>query len=172
MNPLTSWPWKTALTVGMPCTRSACAMRGLASTSILASTHAPLPSTASFSSIGESCLHGPHHSAHRSITTGVRNERSSTSVWNVASVTSMTVTAAGAVAVRGGLRLGRGLRVGAFAGLVAGLQDGQVDRAGQGGGHGGTGRGRGATRRTTRLHASSVVAPLRPAAPTPTNPQI
>ena len=68
-------------------------MRGLASTSILASTQEPPPSTASFSSTGESCLHGPHQSAQKSITTGVVSDRSSTSVWKVASVTSMTVTA-------------------------------------------------------------------------------
>ena len=76
----------------MPCTRNAWASRGLASTSTLASTHAPPPSAASFSSTGESCLHGSHHSAQKSMTTGVVSDRSSTSVWKVASVTSITVT--------------------------------------------------------------------------------
>jgi len=64
----------------------------LASTSIRASTHAPLPSIASFSRIGESCLQGPHQSAQKSMITGVCSERSSTSDWNVASVTSMIDT--------------------------------------------------------------------------------
>ena len=67
----TGCPPTTANTIGMPCTRNAWAMRGLASTSILASTQEPPPSTASFSSTGESCLHGPHQSAQKSITTGV-----------------------------------------------------------------------------------------------------
>ena len=41
-------------------------------------------------------MHGPHHSAHRSTTTGISSERSSTSAWNVASVTSIPDAAAGA----------------------------------------------------------------------------
>jgi hypothetical protein len=71
-------------------------MRGLASTSIFASTQLPAPSTASRSSSGESCLHGQHHSAQKSMMTGVVSDRSSTSVWNVASVTSMTAAPPGA----------------------------------------------------------------------------
>src|SRR3712207_8352847 len=74
----------------MPWTRRPCASAGLASTSTLASTQEPPPSAARRSSTGDSCLHGPHHSAHRSRTTGTWKERSSTSVWNVASVTSTT----------------------------------------------------------------------------------
>jgi hypothetical protein len=58
--------------------------------STLASTHAPLPAWASRSSTGESCLHGSHQVAHRSTTTGTVNERSSTSAWKLASVTSIT----------------------------------------------------------------------------------
>ena len=58
--------------------------------STLASTQAPLPASASRSSTGESCLHGPHQVAHRSTTTGTVIDRSSTSVWKLASVTSMT----------------------------------------------------------------------------------
>jgi hypothetical protein len=97
VNSAINWPWKTALTAGMPCTRSACAIVGLWSTSILARIQEPPPSIASFSSTGESCLHGPHHSAQRSRTTGTSNERSITSAWKVASVTSTTaVTAASA----------------------------------------------------------------------------
>jgi hypothetical protein len=77
----------------MLCTRNACWMRGFASTSTLASTQAPSSSMASFSSTGVSCLQGPHHSAQKSMTTGVESDRSSTSVWNVASVTSMMTAA-------------------------------------------------------------------------------
>ena len=48
-------------------------------------------------------MHGPHHSAQKSMTTGVCRDRSSTSVWKVASVTSMIVTPplVGAAAVDG-----------------------------------------------------------------------
>ncbi len=42
-----------------------------------------------FSRIGPSVLHGPHHSAQRSTTTGTERDRSTTSVGKVASVTSM-----------------------------------------------------------------------------------
>ena len=44
-----------------------------------------------FSRIGPSVLHGPHHGAHRSTTTGVVIERSMTSVSKVASVTSIAM---------------------------------------------------------------------------------
>src|ERR1019366_7563894 len=42
--------------------------------------------------IGPSVLHGPHHSAHRSTTTGTVIERSITATPNVASVTSLMAT--------------------------------------------------------------------------------
>ena len=89
-KPSTSWPPMTATTMGMLCTCSAALSWGLASTSTLARIHWPAASAASFSSTGESCLHGPHHSAHRSMITGVVRERSTTSVLKVSSVTSMT----------------------------------------------------------------------------------
>src|SRR3546814_16261926 len=41
--------------------------------------------------IGPSVLHGPHHSAQRSTTTGTDFERSTTSVAKVASVTSIDI---------------------------------------------------------------------------------
>src|SRR4051794_27704997 len=91
VNSLTICPWKTALTAGIPWTAAAWAMRWLASTSILARIQEPLPSAASFSRIGESCLHGPHQSAQKSMTTGTSRLFSRTSDWKVASVTSMTV---------------------------------------------------------------------------------
>ena len=76
--------------MGMLCTCNAALSCGLASTSTLARIHWPAASAASFSSTGESCLHGPHHSAHRSMITGVVRERSTTSALKVSSVTSMT----------------------------------------------------------------------------------
>jgi hypothetical protein len=86
----------------------------LASTSILPSTQLPPPSAASFSSTGESCLQGSHQSAQKSRMTGVARERSSTAVWKLASVTSMTVS---------GALPGTGAEP-ACAGLVAGLAAG------------------------------------------------
>ena len=92
-NASTGWPPAIAMTIGIDWTWNSCAMRGLASTSTLASTQLPLPSAASFSSTGESCLHGPHQSAHRSTTTGTCMDRSITSDWKVDSVTSTTAAA-------------------------------------------------------------------------------
>ena len=87
-----------ATTIGIDCAWNAWASRGLASTSTLASTHAPPASLASFSSTGLSCLHGPHHSAHRSTITGVVRDRSATSLLKVSSVTSITNADAGPLA--------------------------------------------------------------------------
>ena len=92
------WPPTTATTVGMDCTRNAAAMRGWASTSTVASTSRPPASATSFSSTGESCLHGSHHVAHRSTTTGTVIDCCSTSVSKLSSVTS-TMTPAGAEAL-------------------------------------------------------------------------
>src|SRR5579863_5955390 len=58
--------------------------------STFASSTAPLVSATTFSMIGPSVLHGPHHSAQRSTTTGTVIERSITAVPKVASVTSVT----------------------------------------------------------------------------------
>ena len=89
-----------ATTIGMDCAWNAWASRGFASTSILARTHAPLASLASFSSTGLSCLHGPHQSAHRSTITGVVLDRSATSLLKVSSVTSNTNADAGPAVAR------------------------------------------------------------------------
>ena len=62
----------------------------LASTSTLASTQAPPASPASRSRTGDSCLHGPHHSAQKSTRTGTVMERWSTCTSKSASVTSRT----------------------------------------------------------------------------------
>ena len=77
---------------GIDWTRKACATAGLASTSTLASSTPPLVSPITLSRIGPSVLHGPHHSAQRSTTTGTWWDRWTTSVSNVASVTSAIVT--------------------------------------------------------------------------------
>ena len=73
----------------MPCTWKAAAVCWFVSTSTLASTTLPPVSSITFSRIGPSVLHGPHHSAQRSTTTGTCLERSTTSVGKVASVTSI-----------------------------------------------------------------------------------
>jgi hypothetical protein len=79
-----------ATTVGIDWTPNSWAILGLASTSTLARIHAPFAAAASRSSTGDSCLHGPHHSAQRSTITGTCSERSTTSDWNVSSETSIT----------------------------------------------------------------------------------
>ena len=94
----------------------------------MASTNAPLASVASFSRIGPSCLHGPHHSAHRSITTGTVRERATTSVLNVSSVTSkMNPESRARLAASG-----RALLRGTLPALHGGLAGAQVDGAMEG----------------------------------------
>ncbi len=109
-KPSATWPATTATTMGMLCTWRAALSCGLASTSTLARTQAPSASPASFSSTGESCLHGPHHSAHRSTMTGTVRDLATTSVLNVSSVTSMTLPAGGPAAPAGGAWAARCLR--------------------------------------------------------------
>src|SRR5262245_8225090 len=64
---------------------------GFSSTFTLTSSTAPFVASITSSRIGPSVRHGPHHGAHRSITTGTWEERSSTADWNVASVTSRLI---------------------------------------------------------------------------------
>ena len=71
----------------------AVAMSGFSSVSIFASTTLPSRALAAFSSAGPSWRHGPHHGAQKSTTTGTSADRSSTSAWKSASLTSMTVMA-------------------------------------------------------------------------------
>src|SRR3954470_18687780 len=73
----------------MDCTRNAAEACGLSSTLILTSSTAPLVSSTTLSRIGPNVVHGPHHGAHKSTTTGTWSERASTSVSKVASVTSI-----------------------------------------------------------------------------------
>src|SRR3954471_3037295 len=73
----------------MPWTWNAWETAGLSSTLTLASTTWPSVSATTFSMMGPSVRHGPHHGAQRSTTTGTSLERSTTSCSKVASVTSM-----------------------------------------------------------------------------------
>ena len=61
---------------------------------ILTSVTLPPASATAFSSAGASCLHGPHHGAQKSTSTGWRVEAASTSGPKVAVVTSLTAEAA------------------------------------------------------------------------------
>ncbi len=74
----TGWPAMRATTIGMDCARKLCASCGFASTSTFARSTRPPSSRVTFSMIGLSCLHGPHHSAHRSTTTGTVRDSSRT----------------------------------------------------------------------------------------------
>ena len=72
MKPSTTLPPASAYTAGMPCTRKAWETCGFSSTLTLASTTLPPVSSTTFSMMGPSVRHGPHHGAHRSTTTGSR----------------------------------------------------------------------------------------------------
>ena len=65
--------------------------------SILTSFTLPLAAFTTFSSTGVSCLHGPHHSAQKSTSTGWRLDSSITSLTNVWVVVSLTPVAGAAV---------------------------------------------------------------------------
>src|SRR5919107_1132441 len=62
--------------------------RGLASVSTLARATLPSRWVTAFSRVGVSWRQGPHQAAQKSTTTGSSRERSTTSVWKVASVAS------------------------------------------------------------------------------------
>ena len=71
MKPSTTWPSFIAKTAGIDCTWKAWLMAGFSSMLTLASTTLPSVASVTFSRIGPSVWHGPHHGAQRSITTGV-----------------------------------------------------------------------------------------------------
>ena len=89
-NSAASRPSLKPLTVGMPWTPYCIANRWSSSVLILARMKPPLNSLASFSSTGPNIRQGPHQGAQKSTTMGTCRERSSTSAWNVVSVTSIT----------------------------------------------------------------------------------
>src|SRR5215213_8047846 len=91
MNPSTTRPSRRAYTAGIDCAWKAAAICGFSSMLTLVSTTWPSVASTTFSMMGPSVRHGPHHGAHRSTTTAASCERSMTSVWKVASVTSMAM---------------------------------------------------------------------------------
>src|SRR5205085_851512 len=98
-----------AYTAGMPCTWKACDTPGFSSTLTFTSSTWPPVASMTFSMIGPRVRHGPHHGAHRSITTGTVSDRSSTSASNVASVRSILQATIGrfhAFTSRGSVRIG------------------------------------------------------------------
>src|SRR5215203_4973558 len=80
-----------ANTAGIDCTWNAWLMAGFSAMLTLASTTLPSVAAVTRSRIGLMVVQGPHHGAHRSTTTAVCIERSMTSLWKVASVTSMAM---------------------------------------------------------------------------------
>src|SRR5215472_8780596 len=65
-------------------------MAGWSSIFILTNLTAPFAERTAFSRTGVSCLHGPHHGAQKSTTTGCRRDSSSTSFLKVCVVVSLT----------------------------------------------------------------------------------
>ena len=100
----TTWPSRNAFTAGIPRMSKLRASSWFASVSTFASSTSPSRFRIASSSAGPSWRHGPHHSAQKSTTTGSSRERSTTSVVNVASVTSLII----AFEVTEGLRCARG----------------------------------------------------------------
>src|SRR5690606_681897 len=88
-NCATGRPSLNAITLGMERMLKAPAISGLSSELTLTSFTRPANSAATFSMIGPSVRHGPHHGAQKSTTTGSRLEASRTSCSNVAVVTSI-----------------------------------------------------------------------------------
>src|SRR5579863_3586923 len=72
-------------------------MAGCSSMFILTSLTLPLAALTTFSRIGVSCLHGPHHGAQKSTSTGWRFDSSITSLTKVCVVVSLTDASAVAV---------------------------------------------------------------------------
>src|SRR5690606_4516837 len=89
-NSSTGWPFTSRNTVGTDRIWNAAASCCSLSTSTLASSNAPLYSPASFSRIGPRVLQGPHHSAQKSISTGVVVDFWRTSDSKLAAVASKT----------------------------------------------------------------------------------
>ncbi len=82
------WTWKAWL------------IWGFSSTLTLTSSTLPPVAPITFSRMGPSWVHGPHHGAQRSTTTATSFERSRTAVWKVASVTSV-ISGSNGIAGRG-----------------------------------------------------------------------
>src|SRR5262249_251546 len=96
-KPSIGWPLTKANTAGIDWMPSCPGIVGCLSMSILTSFTLPLAARTTFSSTGPSCLHGPHHSAQKSPSTGWRLDSSITSltqVWVVGSWTRLLGAAA------------------------------------------------------------------------------
>src|SRR3546814_16889125 len=78
--------------------RSCCAISGHSSMLTLTSFTAPAALRTTRSSNGVSCLHGPHHGAQKSTSTGTVIEASTTSAMKVLLVASLITSAAAAAA--------------------------------------------------------------------------
>src|SRR5215471_8438285 len=89
-KPSTGWPLTKANTAGIDWMPSCPGIVGCLSISILTSFTLPLAARTTFSSTGPSCLHGPHHSAQKSTSTGWRLDSSITSLTKVCVVVSLT----------------------------------------------------------------------------------
>ena len=85
MKPSTGWPFLNAYTVGMDWMRSCRAISWFSSMFTLTSFTAPFASVTTFSMMGPSVLHGPHHGAQKSTITGTSRLVSITSAANVSS---------------------------------------------------------------------------------------
>ncbi len=97
MKPSAGWPLTKAITAGIDWMPIWPGMAGCSSIFILTSFTLPLAALTAFSSTGVSCLHGPHHGAQKSTSTGWRLDSSMTSLTNVCVVVSLTDVSATAV---------------------------------------------------------------------------
>src|SRR5712691_11540885 len=105
------------------------AISGFSSMLSLTMRTAPLAARTTFSRIGPSCLHGPHHGAQKSTMTGWSNEASTTSAIKLAVVTSWTAAAPAAAPppIKGSFAMRYAPR-GYNANMAAGRRDGKRRR--------------------------------------------
>ena len=96
MKPSTGWPLKNANTAGIDWTRSWAASCWFSSTLTFTSRTRPLAALTTFSMIGVSCLHGPHHGAQKSTITGTVRDVSMTSAMKWAVSESLISSPCGA----------------------------------------------------------------------------
>jgi len=82
MKPSAGWPLTKAMIAGIDWMPSWPGISGFLSMSILTSLTLPLAALTAFSSVGVSCLHGPHQGAQKSTSTGWRFDSSITSFMN------------------------------------------------------------------------------------------
>jgi hypothetical protein len=67
---VSSAPFPNTINVGIPAIENCCAIAGRSSVLTFATIQRPAPSRATFSSSGATILHGPHHGAQKSTSTG------------------------------------------------------------------------------------------------------